>query len=125
LTTNEKFDYIIKTIFHRKKLTMNNTKYKSPPHKLINFFKKSRDSWENTAKKRRDLIRDQQARIRDLEKSREFWKHKAKGALDEVEVKTEEIQQIKNVLANIEASYQSLQKEYEENKKKSFHSSST
>jgi uncharacterized coiled-coil DUF342 family protein len=56
--------------------------YKSPSHKLIKFFKESRDGWEETAKKRRGEIRDLQARVRDLEASRASWKEKAQIALD-------------------------------------------
>ncbi len=53
--------------------------YKSPNHKLINFFEESRDAWKDRALKRQDINRDLEARVRDLEKSRNTWKTKAKN----------------------------------------------
>lgn len=52
--------------------------YKSPTHKLLNFFEDSRDGWKERAKIRQDINRDLEARVRDLIKSREGWKRKAK-----------------------------------------------
>ena len=53
--------------------------YKSPDHKLLNFFEGSRDAWKDRALKRQNTNRDLEARVRDLEKSRNAWKEKAKN----------------------------------------------
>lgn len=53
--------------------------YKSPNHKLLNFFEDSRDAWKDKALKRQNINRDLEARVRDLEKSRSIWKEKAKN----------------------------------------------
>jgi chromosome segregation ATPase len=95
-----------------------NKEYKSPPHKLIKFFKESRDSWEETAKKRREEIRDLQARVRDLEASRESWKEKAKLALAQAETNEKALENLQNELAAAQESQAMLQQECEEYKKK-------
>jgi len=92
--------------------------YKSPPHKLIKFFRESRDNWEETAKKRREENRDLQARIRDLEASRELWKGKAKLALTETEAKEKALVDLQNELAAAKESQAILKQECEEYKKK-------
>lgn len=93
--------------------------YKSPPHKLIKFFKESRDAWEETAKKRREEIRDLQARVRDLEASRASWKDKAKIALDRVQAKEKALGDLQNELAIVKESQAILNQECEEYKKNS------
>ena len=95
-----------------------NQEYKSPPHKLIKFFKESRDSWEETAKKRREEIRDLQARVRDLEASRASWKTKAKTALEQIQAKETALEELKNALTTTKESQALLQQECEEYKKK-------
>ena len=92
--------------------------YKSPPHKLIKFFKESRDAWEETAKKRREEIRDLQARVRDLEASRESWKEKAKLALAHAEAKERAVEELKIELTTTKESQSVLKQECEEYKKK-------
>jgi DNA repair exonuclease SbcCD ATPase subunit len=92
--------------------------YKSPPYKLIKFFKESRDSWEEVAKKRRDEIRDLKARVRDLETSRDLWKGKAKTALEQIETKEEAFQNMEKALTEAQAVQASLHQECEEFKKK-------
>jgi len=92
--------------------------YKSPPHKLIKFFKESRDSWEETAKKRREEIRNLQARVRDLEASRESWKTKTKMALEQAKAKEEALEDVQNALAKTNTNQAMLQQECDELKKK-------
>jgi hypothetical protein len=92
--------------------------YKSPPHKLIKFFKESRDGWEETAKKRREEIRDLQARVRDLEASRESCKEKAKQALAQADAKERTIEDLQNELAAKKESQAVLIQACEEYKKK-------
>lgn len=93
--------------------------YKSPPHKLIKFFKESRDAWEETAKKRREEIRDLQARVRDLEASRESWREKAKKALAEAEAKKKALENLQNELVTSKECQLALKQENEEYKKNS------
>jgi chromosome segregation ATPase len=92
--------------------------YKSPPYKLIKFFRESRDNWEETAKKRRKKIRDLQACVRDLEASRESWKKKAKMALVEAEAKEKALEDLKNELTTTKEVQATLKQECEEYKKK-------
>ena len=99
-------------------MCMNCGEYKSPSHKLIKFFKKSRDSWEKVAKKRRDEIRDFKARVRDLETSRNLWKERAKLAVDQVKAKALALQNVQKELIKIQIMQVSLQLECEEFKKK-------
>jgi chromosome segregation ATPase len=94
------------------------SEYKSPPHKLIKFFKESRDSWGEKAKERREEIRNLQARVRDLEASRASWKAKAKEALEQVQNKEESLHSLQYELANAKESQVTLQRECEEYKKK-------
>lgn len=97
---------------------MSSMEYKSPPHKLIKFFKESRDSWEETAKKRREEIRNLQARVRDLEASRQSWKMKTKTALAVAKAKEEALEGVQNALAKTNRSQVMLQQECDELKKK-------
>ena len=93
--------------------------YKSPPHKLIKFFKESRDGWEETAKKRREQIRDLQARVRDLEDSRAAWKEKAKIALKGAQTKEKVLDNLQNELTAIKENQAILEQQCEEYKKNS------
>lgn len=95
-----------------------NKEYKSPPHKLIKFFEESRDTWKETAKTRREEIRDLQARVRDLEASRESWKEKAKVALAQDEAKQKTLEDLQSQLAEAKESQAMLKQECEEYKKK-------
>jgi predicted nucleic acid-binding Zn-ribbon protein len=96
--------------------------YKSPPHKLVKFFRESRDAWEKTAKERREAIRDLQARVRDLEASRATWKEKAKIALGEAQAKEKALEDLQNELAALKESEATLKHECGEYKKKLKHS---
>src|SRR5579863_5061444 len=98
-------------------LYMSTMGYKSPPHKLIKFFKDSRDSWEETAKERREQIRDLNARIRDLEASRESWKTKAKEAEERASGQEDVLKSVQEALDKAQADRAHLQCEYEELKK--------
>ena len=66
-------------------------KYKSPSHKLITFFKNSRDKWKERATERRKDSRDLQIKIRDLNASRDKWKKIAKDKCKEADKLQEEI----------------------------------
>lgn len=96
--------------------------YKSPTHKLIKFFEKSRDSWEKKAKERREEIRDLQARIRDLEASRDQWKEKTKTTTEQNKLKEAALRGMQKALIEAQAAQVLLQQECEELKKKLKHS---
>jgi Tfp pilus assembly protein FimV len=50
--------------------------YKSPRHKLIRFFEKSRNQWKAKCLNAKALVKRLQNRIRFLEKSKEQLKHR-------------------------------------------------
>ncbi len=60
--------------------------YKSPPHALIWFFRKSRDLWKNKSKELRGKLKQFENRVADVTKSREQWKLKAEQANDQLTV---------------------------------------
>lgn len=62
--------------------------FRSPQHKLINVFQRSRDRWRDRAKAYHEQIRQLRVRIRDVEASRDHWRAKyfergGAGAADE------------------------------------------
>ena len=52
--------------------------YSSSPSRLVSWFIESRNKWKKRAKFKQKELRKSGTRIRDLEKSREEWKAKAK-----------------------------------------------
>jgi hypothetical protein len=50
--------------------------YRSPKHKLVKFFRRSRDTWRSRAEKYRSEKRSLEVRLRDLENSRDHWRGK-------------------------------------------------
>jgi hypothetical protein len=53
---------------------MNAKPFKSPRHKLISFFQRSRDKWKERARRYFSQIRAFEVRVRDLEASRDRWR---------------------------------------------------
>ena len=53
---------------------MNAKPFKSPKHKLISFFQRSRDKWKERARRYFSQIRAFEVRVRDLEASRDHWR---------------------------------------------------
>lgn len=51
-------------------------KFKSPPHKLIAFFEKSRDSWKTRSERYKAKLESIRSKVRSLERSRDNWKEK-------------------------------------------------
>ncbi len=51
--------------------------YKTPPIKLIRFFRSSRDKWKQRSKERRKITKQQQVKIKNLQTSRDKWKSEA------------------------------------------------
>ena len=96
---------------------MNTNTFSSPQYKLVVFFKKSRDKWKNRAQERRDRIRDMEARVRDLETSRNLWKAKAAKASKQIQAKDSEIGELQETAAEASLTLTKLQRENEGLKK--------
>ncbi len=54
--------------------------YRSKSEKLASWFLSSRNNWKQRALEKQKKLRAAQIKIRDLEKSREYWKERAKEA---------------------------------------------
>ena len=65
--------------------------YKSPPHALIWFFRKSRDLWKSKYQQLKASVKQLQNRVADLTKSRELWRLKAEQAHGQLTVLEAEI----------------------------------
>jgi hypothetical protein len=50
--------------------------FKSPKHKLISFFQRSRDKWKERARRYFSQIRAFEVRVRDLQASRDHWRER-------------------------------------------------
>ena len=60
--------------------------YKSPPHALIWFFRKSRDLWKSKYQELQASIKRLKNRVADVTKSREQWKLKAEQTNNQLTV---------------------------------------
>jgi hypothetical protein len=70
--------------------------YRSPPHKLLGFFEKSRNGWKTkclTVKRKAKALMNNVVALR---KSRERWKALACQYRDEVKRLRQELEQVKN-----------------------------
>ena len=68
--------------------------YSSSPERLANWFLESRNKWKGRALKKQKELRKAGIKIRDLEKSREEWRNKAK----EYKERIKELEEEKNLL---------------------------
>jgi hypothetical protein len=50
--------------------------FKSPQHKLVGFFQSARDKWRERAVGYHQTVRSLKITVRDLQTSRDSWKHK-------------------------------------------------
>src|ERR1700691_1107602 len=69
--------------------------YKSPPSKLLCFFRKSRNQWKEKCLATKRLVKQLKNRIRFLETSKEHWKSQVgelKGDYALLSEKTEQLQ---------------------------------
>jgi uncharacterized protein YlxW (UPF0749 family) len=60
--------------------------YKSPPHALIWFFRKSRDLWKSKYQELQASIKRLKNRVADVTKSREQWKLKVEQTNNQLTV---------------------------------------
>jgi hypothetical protein len=67
----------------------------SPAHKLLPFFKKSRDGWKDKHHEVKDENKLLSNQTRAVEKSREKWRERAKTAEQQVKELEREIEQLK------------------------------
>ena len=70
--------------------------YRSPLHKLLNFFRKSRDGWKAkclAAKRKGKALANN---IAALTKSRDRWKVQSRQQREEIEQLRQELEQAKN-----------------------------
>lgn len=59
--------------------------YTSPQHKLVKFFKKSRDAWKKKCRDAKRTVKRLKDRIRFLEQSKAQWKNRAQELEEESE----------------------------------------
>lgn len=64
---------------------MDTMAFKSPPRKLIGFFRRSRDGWKEKYMKLKRSKRAVEGQLRAVERSRDSWKAQAKELRREVE----------------------------------------
>jgi hypothetical protein len=75
---------------------MTNSQYKSPTHKLINFFKNSRDNWKATALEYKKKIRSLTEMLRKLRLRRD----ELKAEIKELRLQVKELQNRANFCEN-------------------------
>ena len=75
---------------------MTNSQYKSPAHKLINFFKNSRDNWKATALEYKKKIRSLTEMLRQLRRRRD----ELKAEIKELRLIVKELQNKANFVPN-------------------------
>lgn len=59
-------------------------KFKSPVHKLVSFFQRSRNNWKNKYKAVKGDLRREQNQRRAVEKSRAQWRERAEDLRQQV-----------------------------------------
>ena len=72
--------------------------YRSPRHKLLGFFEKSRDRWKSKCLAAKRKAKALANNVTALRKSREQWKAHARQQRDEVDRLRQELEQAKNNL---------------------------
>jgi len=75
--------------------------YKSPPHALIWFFRKSRDLWKCKYQVLQRTLKQLKNRVADLTKSREQWKLKAEQANNQLTVLEAENDRLRTHVATL------------------------
>jgi hypothetical protein len=86
LHQERRMEAIISTVDTAQPQQRTTKDYKSPPHALIWFFRKSRDHWKCKYQELQRTLKQHKNCVADLTKSREQWKLKAGQAKDQVTV---------------------------------------
>ncbi len=69
--------------------------YRSPVHKLVRFFEKSRNQWKEKSVALRHQLKLVKNQVRAVEKSREQWRETAKQAIAEARAVTVELEELR------------------------------
>jgi uncharacterized coiled-coil DUF342 family protein len=75
---------------------MTNSQYKSPTHKLISFFKNSRDKWKAKAQDASSQIRSLTEMLRKLRQRRDDLRAEVKVLRQQVKERDKQLQSIAN-----------------------------
>lgn len=70
--------------------------YSSPRHKLIKFFRSSRDNWKAKHQRVKKELKLVQNQVRAVEKSRANWRQEAEAAHAEISRMQTELEEVKN-----------------------------
>ena len=70
--------------------------YSSPAHKLIKFFRSSRDNWKTKQHQVKKELKLAQNQVRAVEKSRAKWRQDAEAARAKVACLQAELEEVKN-----------------------------
>ncbi len=73
--------------------------YSSPAHKLIKFFRSSRDSWKTKHQLVKKELKLAQNQVRAVEKSRTKWRQEAEATRVEIVRLQTELEAVKNCSA--------------------------
>lgn len=79
--------------------TGSTSSFRSPRHKLIAFFQRSRDQWKEKCRKAKYETRLLDLRARSLQRSRDNWKRKAQEAQKRARELERQLEQQKNATA--------------------------
>jgi len=77
--------------------------FKSPPHKLIRFFSKSRDAWREKAKERLETMRKLSQALRGEEANAAYWKKRACAAEARLETEANQVRAAQGTAAPADA----------------------
>ncbi len=67
--------------------------FRSPQHKLVRFFERSRDQWKEKCKEAKQRCKRLSTQVRAVEKSRQRWRAEAEAAITR-------LQEVEQLLAN-------------------------
>ncbi len=70
--------------------------FTSPPHKLIKFFRSSRDNWKSKHQQVKKELKLAQNQVRAVEKSRAKWRQDAEATRAEIARLQTELEEVKN-----------------------------
>lgn len=70
--------------------------YSSPAHKLIKFFRSSRDNWKTKHQQVKKQLKRAQNQVRAVEKSRARWRQEVEASRGEIARLQTELEELKN-----------------------------
>ncbi len=69
--------------------------YRSPVHKLVRFFEKSRNQWKEKSVALRHQLKLAANQVRAVEKSRQQWREKAEQAIAAARAANAELEELR------------------------------